>query len=246
MSGTRVILDAKQIRVSYSGHQVLQIDNLAVAAGEIVGVVGANGAGKTTLVNSLLGWSRSRPAVSAEVTLDGSDVSRLSTHERVRLGLLLVPEPRLAFALMTVEENLTAAVVFRERGLRHFYTCEEVYEVFPQLRERRNHLGGQLSGGERQMLGIGRALVMGPRALLLDEPSIGLAPMLVTQVMRSLRVLADRGLAVLLVEQNVRAALQVVNRLVVLERGRIVMQGSAAEIGNDPRIAEAYLGGTQA
>jgi branched-chain amino acid transport system ATP-binding protein len=127
---------------------------------------------------------------------------------------------------------------------RRVYSREEIYDLFPRLGERRQHLGSQLSGGERQMLGIGRALMMGPRVLLLDEPSIGLAPKLVSQVLDTMRTLAASGLAILLVEQNVRAAMAVVDRLVLLERGRVVLQGPAAQVGDDPRIAQAYLGAT--
>lgn len=243
MTAAESILSARRLAVSYAGNQVLQLDQLDIAAGEIVGVIGANGAGKSTLVNALLGWSRGRPEVSGDVALSGRPIGRLPTHERVRAGLLLVPESRLVFSRMTVEENLAPAVAPRAADGRRYYGRDDVYALFPRLRERRHHLGGQLSGGERQMLGIGRSLMMGPRALLLDEPSIGLAPMLVTQVLQSLRALAQTGLAILLVEQNVRAALQVVDRLLLLERGRLVLQGPAAEVGADPRIAQAYLGG---
>lgn len=238
------VLSASGLEVCYAGNRVLRLDQLDIAAGEIVGVIGANGAGKSTLVNALLGWSRGQPAVSGEVALDGRPVGRLPTHERVRAGLLLVPESRLVFAHLTVDENLTlsARPAAGAAPTRRYYSRDDVYELFPRLRERRQHLGGQLSGGERQMLGIGRSLMMGPRALLLDEPSIGLAPMLVTQLLHSLRDLARAGLAILLVEQNVRAALQVVDRLLLLERGRLVLEGPAAEIGADPRIAQAYLG----
>jgi branched-chain amino acid transport system ATP-binding protein len=238
------VLNASGLEVCYAGNRVLKLDRLDIAAGEIVGVIGANGAGKSTLVNALLGWSRGQPAVSGEVMLDGRPVGRLPTHERVRAGLLLVPESRLVFARLTVDENLTlsARPVAGAAQDRRYYSRDDIYELFPRLRERRQHLGGQLSGGERQMLGIGRSLMMGPRALLLDEPSIGLAPMLVTQLLHSLRELARAGLAILLVEQNVRAALQVVDRLLLLERGRLVLEGPAAEIGADPRIAQAYLG----
>jgi len=243
MTAAESILSARRLAVSYAGNRVLQLDQLDIAAGEIVGVIGANGAGKSTLVNALLGWSRGRPEVSGDVALSGKPIGRLPTHERVRAGLLLVPESRLVFSRMTVEENLAPAVAPRAADGRRYYDRDDVYALFPRLRERRHHLGGQLSGGERQMLGIGRSLMMGPRALLLDEPSIGLAPMLVTQVLQSLRALAQTGLAILLVEQNVRAALQVVDRLLLLERGRLVLQGPAAEVGADPRIAQAYLGG---
>ena len=159
-------------------------------------------------------------------------------------GLVLVPEGRLVFASMTVEENLSSVFAPAAAPGRRVYSREDIYELFPRLGERCRHLGAQLSGGERQMLGIGRALMMGPRVLLLDEPSIGLAPKLVSQVLDTMRTLAASGLAILLVEQNVRAAMAVVDRLVLLERGRVVLQGRAAEVGNDPRIAQAYLGAT--
>ena len=145
---------------------------------------------------------------------------------------------------MTVEENLSSAFSTVSAPGRRVYSRQEIYDLFPRLGERRQHLGSQLSGGERQMLGIGRALMMGPRVLLLDEPSIGLAPKLVSQVLDTMRTLAASGLAILLVEQNVRAAMAVVDRLVLLERGRVVLQGPAAQVGDDPRIAQAYLGAT--
>jgi branched-chain amino acid transport system ATP-binding protein len=166
------------------------------------------------------------------------------THERVRAGLVLVPESRVAFGRMSVDENLCAAFTAPAAPGRRVYSREEIYELFPRLKERRSHLGSQLSGGERQMLGIGRALMMGPRVLLLDEPSIGLAPKMVSQVLQALRALASTGLAILLVEQNVRAAIEVVDRLLLLERGRKVLEGPAREVGDDPRIAQAYLGAT--
>jgi branched-chain amino acid transport system ATP-binding protein len=156
--------------------------------------------------------------------------------------LVLVPEGRLVFASMSVEENLSSAFMPVAAPGRRVYTRDEIYNLFPRLAERREHLGSQLSGGERQMLGIGRALMMGPRVLLLDEPSIGLAPKLVLQVLETMSTLAASGLSILLVEQNVRAAMAVVDRLILLERGRIVFQGPAAEVGDDPRIAKAYLG----
>jgi branched-chain amino acid transport system ATP-binding protein len=165
------------------------------------------------------------------------------THARVRAGLLLIPEGKLVFGRMSVEENLATAANIPMDGDRRAYSIEDVYELFPPLFERRHHLGSQLSGGERQMLGIARALRLGPRVLLLDEPSIGLAPRLVSTVLQTIRTLVDRGLPVLLVEQNVRAAIEVVDRLILLERGRILAEGPSAAMRDDPRIAEAYLGG---
>jgi branched-chain amino acid transport system ATP-binding protein len=240
------LLQARSLRVSYGGNPVVDVEALVVSRGEIVGLVGANGAGKSTLVNALAGWSRGEPRVSGEVILGGERVDGWPTHARVRAGLLLVPEGRLVFGRMTVEDNLSTAFTPADDPGRHVYRRDEIYDLFPNLKVRRRHLGSQLSGGERQMLGIGRALMMGPRVLLLDELSIGLAPMLVASVLETMRTLARTGLSILLVEQNVRAALEVVDRLVLLERGRVVLEGPAAQMAGDPRIARAYLGANAA
>jgi branched-chain amino acid transport system ATP-binding protein len=236
------VLEARDLAVAYGGNRALAIPHLLVRRGELVAVVGANGAGKSTLVNSLLGWSRGRPRIAGRVSLGGEDISGLPSFARVRKGLLLIPEGKLVFDTMTVEDNLLMAGRPPLGEGRRAYAVEEIYDLFPPLKERRGHLGSQLSGGERQMLGIARALRLGPRALLLDEPSIGLAPRLVSIVLETIKQLAATGLAVLLVEQNVRAAIEVVDRLVLLERGRIVTEGPAAAMRDDPRIAEAYLG----
>ena len=236
------LLQVRGLQVDYGGNRAVDVSTLSVSRGEMVGVVGANGAGKSTLVNALIGWSRGDPVVRGEVELAGQRIAAWSAHERVRAGLALVPEGRLVFGRMTVEDNLTTTFVPRAAAGQRVYSRDDIFELFPRLLERRQHLGSQLSGGERQMLGIGRALMMGPQLLLLDEPSIGLAPMLVSQVLQTLRKLAASGLAILLVEQNVRAALEVVDRLVLLERGRVVLEGPAAQMGSDPRIAQAYLG----
>lgn len=243
---TKQLLEVRGLDVAYAGNHALNVAGLQVRRGEVVGVVGANGAGKSTLVNALAGWSRGEPTVAGEVTLDGRRIDGWPPHERIRAGLALVPEGRLVFGRMTVEDNLSTAfvpvaAVGATEG-RRIYTRDDIYGLFPRLQERRGHLGSQLSGGERQMLGIGRALMMGPQLLLLDEPSIGLAPQLVAQVLQTLRTLAAAGLTILLVEQNVRAAIEVVDRLVLLERGRVVLEGPAATMGSDPRIAQAYLG----
>lgn len=241
-----VVLRVDGLTVAYGGNTALSLDVLEVHAGEVLGVVGANGAGKSTLVNAIAGWSRGKPRVSGRVVLEGRDLSASPAHERAREGLLLVPEGKLVFAEMTVDENLSVPGGMRVGPGRRYYDREAVFELFPRLRERRGHRGGQLSGGERQMLGIGRALMLGPRMLMLDEPSIGLAPRLVSAVLETMRTLARDGLTVLLVEQNVRAAIEVVDRLVLLERGRIVLQGPAAQMRDDPRIAAAYLGTSEA
>jgi branched-chain amino acid transport system ATP-binding protein len=233
------VLEAQGLRVAYGGNLALDVAQLALAPGELVGVVGANGAGKSTLVNALLGWSRGAPAVSGSVRLDGAEIGALAPHERVRRGLTLVPEGGAVFMRLTVAENIAAASA---PAGRRGHSEAEIFSLFPRLRERLGHRASQLSGGERQMLAIARALRLGPRALLLDEPSIGLAPRLVADVLRTVRGLVDDSLSVLLVEQNVRAAIEVVDRLILLERGRIIAQGSAAQMRDDPRILAAYLG----
>lgn len=236
------VLFIKNLVVSYAGNLVLKLDELTIKKGEVIGVVGANGAGKSTLANALLGWSRGEPRVKGEVYLHGTPVHGWRTHERIRDGLLLVPEGKLIFNQMNVKENLTTNIPAQSSVDRKFYSRDEVYSLFPRLKERENHLGYQLSGGERQMLGIGRALMMGPRLLVLDEPSIGLAPQLVSLVLETLAVLARDGLSILLVEQNVHAAIKVVDRLILLERGRPVLEGPVDSVKNDDRIAQAYLG----
>ncbi len=236
------VLRVSGLSVAYGGNTALSVDALEVREGEVLGVVGANGAGKSTLVNAIAGWSRGAPRVAGRVFLDGADLSALPAHDRARAGLLLVPEGKLVFGQMTVDENLSVLAEVAAGKGRRVYDREAVFELFPRLRERRGHLGSQLSGGERQMLGIGRALMLGPRALMLDEPSIGLAPRLVATVLQTMRTLASTGLTILLVEQNVRAAIDIVDRLVLLERGRVVVEGSAAAMRDDPRIAQAYLG----
>jgi branched-chain amino acid transport system ATP-binding protein len=237
-----LVLEAADLRVAYGGNVALTIPRITLAHGELVGVVGANGAGKSTLVNALLGWSRGSPHVTGTMRLDGQDITRWPAHERVRQGVLLIPEGKLVFGRLTVEENLAHEARDTTGAGRRAFTVDEVYDLFPALAGRRGHYGSQLSGGERQMLGIGRALRLAPRALLLDEPSIGLAPRLVSTVLHTVRTLVDDGLSVLIVEQNVRAAIEVVDRIVLLERGRIVTEGPATEMRDDPRIAEAYLG----
>ncbi|PVA09818.1 ABC transporter ATP-binding protein [Pelagivirga sediminicola] len=236
------VLEARDLSVVYAGNRALSVENFQLAEGELAGIVGANGAGKSTFANAMMGWSRGAPKVTGDVLLDGQSISALTTPERVRRGLLLIPENDLVFATMTVSENLAHAASARQAGGRRIYTTDEIYDLFPNLAERRNHLGGQLSGGERQMVGIARALRLAPRVLMLDEPSIGLAPLLVTVVLKTVRTLVDEGLTVLLVEQNVKAAIRTVDRLILLERGQILAEGPVDEMKADPRVADAYLG----
>ena len=238
------VLEVRGFRVHYGGHSAVTMDTLSLPAGTLSGVVGANGAGKSTLVNAVAGWSRAAPTVSGSVLLDGEDVTHLPAHQRVRRGILLVPEGHGVFLGLSVAENLRA-VTAPGQGRRSF-TVDEIYDLFPRLRERRANAAGSMSGGERQMLALSRALRMGPRLLLLDEPSIGLAPRLVITLLRTVRTLVDGGMTVLLVEQNVRAAVEVVDTLHLLERGRMVASGPVAAMKDDPRVLEAYLGTSHA
>jgi branched-chain amino acid transport system ATP-binding protein len=236
------VLACRGLSASYGGNVALGGMDLDVAAGAMIGVVGANGAGKSTLVNALAGWSRGRPRVTGEVFLDGQSLGRQPAHERVRRGLLLVPEGKGVFSELTVDENLALVRPPADLAGRHVFKRDDVLGLFPRLHERRRHKGSALSGGERQMLALSRALLAAPRVLLLDEPSVGLAPRLVLDLLVGVRGLVDRGLPVLLVEQNVRAALDVVDELYLLERGQVIARGTAAEMRDNRRVVEAYLG----
>ncbi|MBR0962664.1 ABC transporter ATP-binding protein [Bradyrhizobium diazoefficiens] len=239
MSG---VLQSDNLSVRYAGNVAVSGVNISVPGGRMIGLVGANGAGKTTLVNALAGWSRGRAVVTGSVQLEGRSIEKLAAHERVARGLTLVPEGKNIFAELTVDENLALVRPPTDTAGRHLFAIPEVFEFFPRLAERRSHRGAALSGGERQMLAVGRALLAGPRVLMLDEPSAGLAPRLITDLLSRIRLLVDRGLPVLLVEQNVKAALKVVDHLYLLERGKIVGEGPADLMAADHRIIEAYLG----
>jgi branched-chain amino acid transport system ATP-binding protein len=236
------VLQCERLTVRYAGNLALSGVNLSVPAGKMVGLVGANGAGKSTLVNALAGWSRGRAIMTGRVNLEGQDIDGLAAHQRVSRGLTLVPEGKNIFVELTVDENLGLVRPPADATGRHVFRIPEVFDFFPRLAERRHHKGAALSGGERQMLAIGRALLAGPRVLMLDEPSAGLAPRLISDLLSRIRLLVDRGLPVLLVEQNVKAALKVVDHLYLLERGRIVGEGPADIMAADHRIVEAYLG----
>ena len=216
--------------------------SLHVDAGEIVAIVGPNGAGKTTVLNTISGVV---PARSGRIIFDGHDVTGFPTEKLVRMGLTQVPEGRQLFAGMTVLENLVLGAYRRSRAAKKKEMAddlERVYDVFPILRERRNQLAGTLSGGEQQMLAIGRALMSRPRMLLLDEPSMGLAPMVVKEIFRVIADLRKEGTTVLIVEQNAKAALGIAKRAYVMETGRVVMEGTASELARNPEIQRAYLG----
>jgi branched-chain amino acid transport system ATP-binding protein len=234
-----MLLEARGLSVAYGDAPALWDVSLRVGAGEVVSVIGPNGAGKTTLVNTIAGLQRARAGALA---LDGVDLARLRSHLVCRHGIALVPEGRRLFARMTVEENLELGAY---RGAARRHRAEglgRVYRLFPILSERRRQIAGSLSGGQQQMVAIGRALMARPRLLLLDEPSLGLAPALVDQMFEIIRTIHAEGVAILLVEQNVARALEIASRVYVLEEGRVVAEGPAAMLRDDARIRQAYLG----
>jgi branched-chain amino acid transport system ATP-binding protein len=235
------VLDVRDITVRYGNSVAVKGISLTVDDGELLAIAGANGAGKSTLVNAVAGWSRGEPTVSGVVRLRGEDISSLSAQQRSRAGVGLVPEMRGVFGGLTVEENL--AMVRPSASATGQYSVDDICGLFPQLRDRTHARASTLSGGERQMVAIGRALRSAPSLLILDEPSVGLAPRLVLDILRHIRELTARGLAVLLVEQNVRAALEVADRLSLIEQGRVVASGTAEQMRDDPRTVSAYLGG---
>jgi branched-chain amino acid transport system ATP-binding protein len=235
------MLRCSQLSVAYGAVQALQEVNLHVARGECVALLGSNGAGKTTMLRTLSGLVR---AMAGSVMFDGRDLAGVAPEQRVRLGLAHAPERRRIFPGLTVLENLEVATV-SWRGFRTSIQddLDQVFGLFPRLKERRTQLGWSLSGGEQQMLAIGRALMSRPKVLLLDEPSLGLAPLLSEEVYERLEEINSRmALTMLIVEQNTALALSVASRAYVLEHGHIVLEGNSAELMDHPRIREAYLG----
>jgi branched-chain amino acid transport system ATP-binding protein len=232
------MLLVKDLQASYSGIQALRGVSLDINRGEMTCLIGPNGAGKSTLLNCVSGVVRN---AAGSIEFDGEMISGKSGWEVARLGVLQVPEGRHVFADMSVMENLQLGAT----ALGHrppTYVLEQVFSLFPILAERRTQLAGTLSGGQQQMLAIGRALMGGPRLLILDEPSLGLAPIIVRQVFDALQSLSNQGLTILLVEQNARLALEITARGYVLEQGRIVRSGSSAELSQDPEVIASYLG----
>lgn len=233
------LLRIEDLRVGYGGALVLSGVSLGVAAGEVAALLGPNGAGKTTLARTLLG--RLKPTAGT-VRLDDERVNGLPTHVLIRRGLALVPEGRMLIKALSTEDNLRLGGIARTLKGASDEDLEFVYEQFPRLRERRSVSAGLLSGGEQQMVAIGRALTMHPRALILDEPSLGLAPLIIKGLFATIRRLADRGTAVLVAEQNVRAALEIADTAHVLTNGRIARSGPASGFTNSNELVELYLG----
>lgn len=237
---SKPLLEIKGLSVAYGKVEALSNASLTVGEGQIVTVIGPNGAGKTTLLSAIMGVLGSR----GQVRFDGTLESVPEVEVLVGRGLGLVPEKRELFSTMTVEDNLKLGGFMRYRqGERYLESSlMEIYSLFPRLLERRKQQAATLSGGERQMLAVGRALMAKPKLLMLDEPSLGLAPLVTREIFRIITDLRRQGVSILLVEQNARAALRVADYAYVLETGQIAMQGPAAELAHDPRVIEAYLG----
>lgn len=237
-------LEVEDLEVTYGPIRALQGVSLRVDPGEVVAVIGANGAGKTTLLRAISGLLRPR---SGRIRFDGHEITGWPPERIVALGLVQIPERRQLFHSMSVEDNLRLGAYLRlRRGERKAVEedLQRVFEIFPRLKERRRQVAGTLSGGEQQMLAIGRGLMARPRVLLLDEPSLGLAPLLVRELFRILRALREQGLTLLLVEQNARQALRIADRAYIMETGRIVREGAAVDLLADPILQAAYLGGS--
>jgi branched-chain amino acid transport system ATP-binding protein len=232
------MLDVRDLKVSYAGIQALRGVSLNVSQGEIVALIGPNGAGKSSLLNTLSGVVRPE---SGSVIFKGTAMSGALPWNVTKAGMLQVPVGRKVFAEMTVLENLQVGETALQ-GRKPTYRLEEVYKVFPILKERQDQRAGSLSGGQQQMLVIGRALMGGPELLLLDEPSLGLAPVIIAQVFEALTQLNAQGLTILLVEQNAHLALSVSNRAYVLEQGRMMKSGASKDLAKDPEVTALYLG----
>jgi branched-chain amino acid transport system ATP-binding protein len=234
-----MLLEVDDIAVHYGKIAALKGVSVQVDSGEIVALIGANGAGKTTTLKTISGL---RPLTAGRISFDGKDISRMPGHRRVVVGIGQAPEGRGIFPGMSVQENLLMGSYARKRFNKEAELAE-VYELFPRLAERRTQAGGTMSGGEQQMLAIGRALMAKPKVLLLDEPSMGLAPILVNQIFSIISEINRRGTTVLLVEQNATQALQLADRAYVLETGRVVKSAPAHDLLSDPEVQAAYLGG---
>ena len=231
------MLEVKDLHVNYGAVHALNGISLTVNDGEIVSLIGANGAGKTTTLRTITGLEK---AASGTVTFDGHDLLKTTPSKIISLKLAHVPEGRHIFPQMTVEENLEMGAYADRGGMEE--TKADVYARFPRLKERRRQLAGTLSGGEQQMLAVGRALMAKPKMILMDEPSMGLAPLLVKEIFQIIREVNKHGITILLVEQNAKMALSISDRAYVLETGSISIEGNARELLKDPRVKKAYLG----
>jgi branched-chain amino acid transport system ATP-binding protein len=233
------MLELRDVSSGYGAIEALRGISIRVGQGEVVTLIGANGAGKSTTLRNITGLV---PIKTGEILFEGQSIAGAPAHKIVAMGISMVPEGRAIFANLTVAENLDMGAYLRTDRAENARTLERVFTLFPRLAERHKQLGGTLSGGEQQMLAIGRALMAHPRLLLLDEPSLGLAPILVHTILTAIDEISREGTTILLVEQNAKAALMHSHRGYVLETGSIVMEGPSAELAADPRVKEAYLG----
>jgi branched-chain amino acid transport system ATP-binding protein len=234
------VLQLVDLRIAYGAIEAVKGVSLHVNAGEVVTLIGANGAGKSSLLKGIAGLE---PAAGGQVLIDGQDCNAMPAHRRVGLGLALSPEGRGVFPDQTVRDNLLlGAYALKQTPAQTEAALQREYQRFPRLQERQQQMAGTLSGGEQQMLAMARALMSQPRLLLLDEPSLGLAPLIIVEIFRTIRALRASGLTILLVEQMAHQALAVADRAYVLETGRVTVQGSGRELLNDPQVQAAYLG----
>ena len=234
-----MLLEARNLHIAYGDAPAVWDVTIDVDDGEIVAVIGPNGAGKTTLINTIAGLLRAR---QGSLRFGAIDLRSVPPHHFCRHGIALVPEGRRLFTTMTVEENLQIGGYRKDAREEQEQTLGHVFELFPMLKDKRQQLAGSLSGGQQQMVAIGRALMARPRLLLLDEPSLGLAPSVVSDVFRAVRRIHAEGMSILMVEQNVALAMEIASRAYVLEEGRIVAQGAPSQLLAQPRLREAYLG----
>ena len=234
------MLKVTDLKVKYGMIEAIKGISFEVRDGEIVTMIGANGAGKTTTMHAISGLVK---AAEGSIMLDDTDLTKTPANKIVGMGLAQVPEGRRVFAEQTVEENLILGAYLRKDKDKIGKDMEEVYQLFPRLKERRTQLAGTLSGGEQQMLAMGRALMAKPSILLLDEPSMGLSPLLVSEIFRIIQEINDKGTTILLVEQNAKRALSIADRAYVLETGNITLEGTGEELASDERVRKAYLGG---
>jgi branched-chain amino acid transport system ATP-binding protein len=233
------VLEVTGLRVAYGGIQAVRSITFHVNQGEMVALIGANGAGKTSTLKAI---ARVLDAAGGDVHFCGEKIDRIAPHELIRKGIALVPEGRGVFPRLSVEENLRMGAYIRDDAAAVEDDLRKVYGYFPRLQERAAQLAGTLSGGEQQMLAIGRALLSRPKMLLLDEPSMGLAPLMVQKIFEVVRAVAADGMTVLLIEQNAKLALQISQRAYVMESGEITLNGNAADLLDDPKVRAAYLG----
>lgn len=233
------MLQIENLNIYYGVIHALHDVSLRVDEGEIVTLIGSNGAGKTTTLGAISGLL---PVSSGEIVFQGADLKKIAPHDRVPLGLVQVPEGRRIFPTLTVSENLDLGAYTRKDKANLSGDLAEIFEIFPRLAQRKNQQAGTMSGGEQQMLAVGRALMSRPKLLLLDEPSLGLAPLLVKEIFNVVKRVRERGVTVMLVEQNAHMALEIADRAYVLETGKIIMEGDAKSLAKDPRVKAAYLG----